>query len=68
MLLSCELNVEEKKCYCDLLELVLTQTKNYRGFTYIIKAGVRPCIEGKVGADCVNPLFTKRHEYFRRYY
>lgn len=66
--LSCELDVQYKQAVADTLDYVLHQTNNYKGFTYIIQDGIRPCIDGKVGADCVNPLFTPRHEYFRRYY
>jgi hypothetical protein len=62
------LSNDEKYGLIAALDHVLSETGNYKGFGYVFKDDVRPCIEGKVGADACNPAWDKSRDMRRKYY
>lgn len=59
---------DEKYGLINTLDYILHETGNYKGFGYVFKDDVRPCIEGKVGADACNPAWDTSRDMRRKYY
>lgn len=67
-LLSDHLSTEHKRGMINVLDHILHQTDNYKGFGYSYMDDERPCLPGKVGAEACNPNWTEEHEVRRHYY
>ena len=61
------LSNDEKYGLIAALDHVLSETGNYKGYGYVYKDDVRPCIEGKVGGDASNPAWDKSRDMRRKY-
>jgi len=62
------LSNDEKYGLIAALDYVLSETGNYKGFGCVYKDDVRPCIEGKVGAEASNPAWDRSRDMRRKYY
>ena len=61
------LSDDEKYGLLTALNYMLHETGNYNGFMYVFKDAIRPCIEGKVGADARNPNWDMNRDVRRKY-
>jgi hypothetical protein len=62
------LSNDEKYGMIMLLEHLLSETGNYKGFGYVYKDDVRPCFPDKVGAPASNPAWDMSRDVRRKYY
>jgi len=61
------LSDDQKYVLLTALDYMLHKTGNYNGFMYVFKDDVRPCFEGKVGAEARNPDWDMNRDVRRKY-
>lgn len=67
--LACDrLSNHEKYGMIMLLDHILHETGNYKGFGYVYKDDVRPCFPDKVGDEACNPAWDMSRDVRRKYY
>jgi hypothetical protein len=66
--LKFDYNDSEKRAFIQMLEYVLEETGNYKGFRYVYTDNERPCLDDPIDGKVCNPNWTKRHELMRHYF
>ena len=66
--LEFDYNDYEKQAFITALEYVLSETGNYKGFSYVYKDSERPCLDDPKDGKVCNPAWTHSHELNRRYF